>query len=223
MYDVIYILRNNPVHCEELKYSLRSLVNFPHGDVWIAGGIPEKIKPDREFRVQQHGTSKWARTTYTLRKICEAAETPEAFWLFNDDFFVLQKITDMEPVYNGTLRERANELKHSQYARELRKTADILQSKDLGIKNYAVHLPMLLEKEKVLEVLNEFDGPMFRSLYGNYWDIGGVDRPDVKIATNNEKPKEDAQFVSTSDTSFQYGEVGKYLRRIFPDKSKWEV
>ena len=98
-----------------------------------------------------------------------------------------------------------------------------MQSKDLGIKNYAVHLPMLLEKEKVLEVLNEFDGPMFRSLYGNYWDIGGVDRPDVKIATNNEKPKEDAQFVSTSDTSFQYGEVGKYLRRIFPDKSKWEV
>ena len=89
--------------------------------------------------------------------------------------------------------------------------------------NYAVHMPMLINKDKAREVLNTFsDVPMFRSLYGNYWSIGGIDRDDVKITKPDVYPDPDTDWLSTSDGSFRYGKVGEFIRVQFPEASKYE-
>lgn len=224
MYDVIYILRNDIVDTHELRYSLRSLDNLKHGDVWIAGGDPPGIIPDRYLDIKQKGASKWERTTYTLRTICESDDTPEVFYLFNDDFFIMQPTEIIPPIYNGTIYDRLKTIGASQYSQQLKRTADELTRRGLSAYNYAVHIPMLIEKDKALEVINEFDGwPMFRSLYGNYWNVGGIDTPDVKISKSSIKPDEDIPYLSTSNISFKYGRVGVHIRRAFQNKSKYEV
>ena len=89
--DIVYILRNDIVNVSELIYSLRSLDNFQHGRVIFAGGIPETLKPDRAFEIKQQGATKWERATFTIKKVCEDKDISKSFYLFNDDFFILQK------------------------------------------------------------------------------------------------------------------------------------
>ena len=81
---------------------------------------------------------------------------------------------------------------------------------------------MLINKRKALEVLDTFRSPMFRSLYGNYWDIGGILTKDVKIHSNNGLPEVGQVLVSTNNTSFDEGEVGKFIKSRFTTPSKWE-
>ena len=224
MIDVVYIIRSDIVGGEELRYSLRSLSNLKHGKVVIAGGCPDNIYPDLFLKIQQRGETKWERVNYTIRKICESPEISDTFYLFNDDFFILQPTEEIPPIYNGDLSARCKNLGNSRYKINLDYTRKALERRGLDTKNYAVHIPMPIEKEKALEVLDEFEGyPMFRSLYGNYWDVGGIDMPDVKIHSNNVVPKEGAQFLSTSDISFKWGSVGMYLRGMFKQRSEYEV
>lgn len=230
MTDVVYIVRSDIVMAEELRYSLRTVDNLKHGNVWIAGGCPDYIRPDKALKIKQEGESKWERVTYTIKKVCECKDVSDTFYLFNDDFFIMQPTDEIPPIYNGYIQERIDGINKwrgfwtSRYAKMLNETMKALEDRGLDTKNYAVHIPMPIEKEKALEVIEEFKGqPMFRCLYGNYWDIGGENRPDVKIADNGKEPEKDAQFLSTSDTSFKWGKAGRYLRRTFPEPSRYEV
>lgn len=228
--DIVYILRNDINNTNELTCSLRSLNNFQHGRVIFAGGIPETLKPDRAFEIKQQGATKWERATFTIKKVCEDKDITDSFYLFNDDFFILQSIAKIPVIYNGTIADRIEKFKKenygqiSNYFRRLEQTAEELTRRGLSAYNYAVHVPMLIDKEKALEVFDVFEGlPMFRSLYGNYWNIGGTNRADVKISTIDELPSDDADFVSTSDESFKRGAVGRYIRTMFKTKSAYEL
>ena len=228
-YDVIYILKEGgPV--EELRYSLRSIeANMTHGDVWFYGGIPEGFRPDHAVRYRQGGFTKWDKVRSTLIAICKNPNVPARFWLFNDDFYVMQRMTSTKPVYNKTLRDHYEhvEKKHggrTAYSKALRYCEEVLLAKDLPTLDYAVHIPMLIDKDKALETLKAFpDCPMFRSLYGNYNKLDSVHSSDVKIADFDKPINDEASFLSTSNKSFKFGKVGKQLRETFPDVCKYEA
>ena len=79
----------------------------------------------------------------------------------------------------------------------------------------------------MLEVLEKFPNePMSRALYGNYWQIGGVCKHDMKIKVLHYDKLPMAmqtwEFVSTSDESFRAGDVGKYLKEKFNERSRFE-
>ena len=46
MKDIVYFVKDTDTN-EELRYSLRSLANFPHGKVWFYGGRKSKNKTKR--------------------------------------------------------------------------------------------------------------------------------------------------------------------------------
>lgn len=224
VYDVVYILKKD-VEPDELRYSLRSLVNFPHGKVWFFTGCPEGFRPDRFVPFEQVGRQKWHKATSTYRAICETDEVTDKFWMFNDDFFILEKTEELPYMYNGHLAELISfKRRHSgasTYTRRLGETRMELERRELDTLNYCIHAPMLFEKAKVLKVLDEFaDFPMFRSIYGNYWKVGGIDTKDVKVSTPNGLP--DGPLCSTSDQSFREGAVGEFIRNRFKDPCKWE-
>lgn len=227
--DIVYILRND-IEPQELRYSLRTLKNFPHGRVWFFGGEPAYLKPDVQKYIAQRGDTPWERVSFTLRQACAETELTDDFWLFNDDFFIMKPVTEYEPKYNGTLWQHIIEVEDrhgghpSAYTAQLRRTAKALQEADLPQLNYALHVPMLINKEKALKTLDRFPFvPMFRSLYGNMNHINGVDTEDVKIATINKEPDPEAELLSTSDNSWLAGKVGAFIRERFPDKSKYET
>ena len=82
---------------------------------------------------------------------------------------------------------------------------------------------MLINKQKALEILGRFPSePMFRSLYGNLTEGVTEAVKDVKITSWSTDRYEGAEIISTEDKAFASGDVGKYIRNAFPDRSKWE-
>lgn len=228
-YDVIYILKYGGGY-EELRHSLRSIeANMTHGDVWFYGATPIGFVPDHAVRQTQRGLTKWDKVRSTLLAICKNENVPDRFWLFNDDFFILQRMTSTKPIYNGTLREHYERIEknhggRSAYSKALRYCEEVLKAKGLPTLDYALHVPMLIDKDKALETLKAFpDCPMFRSLYGNYNNIAGVEMADVKISDLKKQIEPEAALLSTSNKSFTIGEVGKQLRAMFPEPCKYEA
>lgn len=227
MNDIVYILKND-IDDTELIYSIRSVVeNFPYNRIWFAGGKPKNITPDRYMELKQKGYTKWEKVTYTLKQICLNDEITNDFWLFNDDFFIMQPVTDFPTAIRGTMRDRIKELRKrygaSSYQQQLVRTENVLKRRGYDTLDYALHVPILINKEKALETIEEFKGyPMFRCLYGNYNKIEGVMMDDVKVYERNQEPTGNELMLSTTNDSFKYGKVGEYIKQQFPNKCKYE-
>ena len=229
-HDIVFILQNDYKR-DEIIYSIRSICeNFPYRKIWIYGGVPENILPDCVVPFEQKGVNKWERVNHTLRAICKNDEITPDFWLFNDDFFIMKKVRKMDTMIDGTLWARANRIseryagRDSNYSKMLKETARVLRDRGYDRLNYALHVPMLINREKGLETLKEFKGyPMFRSLYGNHHKIKAVMADDVKIMDLLYKPTGKEKFISTDDKCFDEGLTGEYIRQAFPDKCKYEL
>jgi len=86
--NFVYICRGG--ENEELRYSLRSVVNsFPDSAVWVVGGIP-KWYSGNKISIEQNA-GKWANAVNNLNAITESPDIPEEFVLMNDDFFITNK------------------------------------------------------------------------------------------------------------------------------------
>ena len=227
MNDIVYILKTNAPP-NELRYSLRSVVkNFPYSRVWFYCGCPAGIEPDIFVAHDQIGDNKWEKVRSSLLKIMDNDDISEDFWLFNDDFFVMKPVTEQPPPYIcGSLMKRVTGIEAnggaSGYSRQLFKANKQLLKAGYDTLDYALHIPMLINRKKAKEALELFpDIPMFRSVYGNVAKIGGVVRKDVKVFTNDIFD-EDSDYLSTNERSFSEGKVGKYIRECFPQKCKYE-
>ena len=229
MFDIVYILKED-IQPEELRYSLRSVCkNFPHNRVVFYGGKPEGIEPDKWVNFKQRGVSVWEKTTSTVKAICEDNDITEDFWLFNDDFFIMKPVKDMPTYYDRTLFRRIQQIEkkrggsRSLYTYQLRITRDALQAEGYRTFNYAVHMPMLINRKKGLEVINKYPKlNMFRSVYGNVYKVDGRQHADVKISSKDEEPPKDCDFLSTADGDMSESKVGRFIMTQFPDKCKYE-
>lgn len=225
-YDIVYILKKD-IDDTELKYSIRSVVkNFPYNKIWFIGGVPEHITPDEQIEFEQLGKNKWAKVTGSIKAICKNKDVTENFWLFNDDFFIMQPLDDLQPAIRGTMQRRVMNLniqhKPSSYSKNLERAANELLTKGYDTLDYALHIPMLINKKKALETIKQFESPMFRCLYGNHHNIGGTIMDDVKIYDVEQEPTGDEVMLSTTNESFHHGKVGKHIKKKFNRKCKYE-
>ena len=233
-YDIVYFVKNCTSD-EELRYSLRSVEeNCRYKDVWFYGGCPNGIEPDYYVKCVQKSPTKWQNVRNMMREACLNDDITENFWLFNDDFFVLKPMDEkIIAYYDGTITTKAEEIKakhggqSSEWSRNLLKLRKRLADAGKPELCYAVHAPMLVNRKKMLEVLELYPNePMVRALYGNWWEIEGKQLKDPKCSSpqNRDISKTIAsmKFLSTSDESFRAGYVGMWLRDRFPNKSRFE-
>ena len=228
-YDIVYILKSDaPV--DERRYSLRAVEeNMPHRKVWFYCGKPDGLEPDEHVPMIQTGSSKWAKARSSLIAVCKNKDITKKFWLFNDDFYVLKPCKSTKPFHRGVIKDHVINIekkrggRSSNYSNQLRACEDYLHRAGLTTLDYALHIPMLVDREKMLEALECFPNcPMFRSLYGNYANIGGTFHKDVKVSDPAREINPDLDFLSSNDKSFQ-GELGKFLAERFPAPSRFEV
>lgn len=225
-HDVVYLLRND-IEGEELRYSIRSVVqNFPYRKIVFVGGKPKDISPDLYIPDIQEGKTKAQRSTHSLKKAIAESGLTEDIWLFNDDFFVMDRVRTDENYFNGTLDKRILDIRrrtgYSSYVRGLEVMRSQLFNMGKDTLSFALHLPMLINRQKAIKLFEKFpDLSMFRSFYGNYYEIDCRLTKDVKVLDNDTIP--DTAFISTSDETFRNGKVGEFLRQYFSIPSKYET
>jgi hypothetical protein len=226
--DIVYVVRPGDMN-EELRYSLRSLVNLPHERVWLAGHRPSWVRGVSHIPVTQEGT-KYQNSTANLRAACESADVSESFILMNDDFFICQPVAFVPPLHRGPVdsveayyASRGRGL----YLRGLRETRDLLAT--LGYPSplsYELHVPMPMTKKRVREMLKVGGHlPVLhkRTLYGNLFELGGAQIPDPKVLTRSPRFPRDAVYLSTMPDTFANGQVGAHIRATFPHPGPYET
>lgn len=228
-YDVVYILKEG-TSPNELRYSLRSVEkNLPHRKVWFYCGRPAGLEPDEYVRHKQTGKTKGERVRSSLIEICKNNKITKRFWLFNDDFFVLRPMTSEKPYFNGMLQDCIDRIEknhggRTNYTRDLAFCESLLKAEGYTTFAYdAIHIPMLIQREKMLEALETFPScSMVRSIYGNFAMIGGNPHSNVKVKDGRKRLKEYTDFVSTNENSFNFGMIGQDIKAMFKEKSRFE-
>lgn len=229
MTHVVYVVGPGDDN-EELRYSLRSLAaNLPHERVWIAGHRPSWVSDTVGHIPASQMRSRFQNSTGNMRAACEHPEVAEEFVYFNDDFFVMDPVDSVPVMYRGTVDEVTAITRSSLYRRGGQATALLMTRMGLAddgpLLSYEVHAPMTITKARMLEVLDKGAGlPVLhkRTLYGNYWRLGGEQITDVKVH-GREDPGPDGPFVSTSDDAFAHGLIGDLIRDTFPDPCRYEA
>ena len=226
--DFVYICRAGDN--EELRYSIRSVVSsFPEARIWVVGGKPDWYKGYHIDVCQTE--SKYSNALNNLKAVCRSNEISYSFILMNDDFFILKNIKSIENFHGGLLEDKINNYisisGYTMYVRKLIATKNKLDSE--GIKNpidYELHVPMIMEKGKLEFVLNKYSNYLWRSIYGNLYNIKGETIEDVKLYSNTKyanrsKPfSGQSIFVSTEDKSFEI--IKDKLSLLFSNTSSCE-
>ena len=229
-HDIVYVVR--PGDNEELRYSLRSIEkNFRFRRVIIYGGKPDDIHPDLYvYDNQRNGATRYEKTRNMIRRICDNADITPEFWLFNDDFFIMRPLKAYKTEYGGLLWDHIERIERgfgiTEYTKQLRHLLYTLerQNRFRCPLDYDLHKPMLINRAKMAAVLDNYpEETAVRSLYGNVYGIHGPMGEDCKFGSAAGDPKRvDIDIISTSDEAFRGGDIGEYIRRQFPEKSRFE-
>lgn len=211
-------------YSDELKYTLRSLKNFKHDNVFIIGDRPNFKVNHIPYR--QTGQPS-VNTLNILNIATNSPDISEDFVWLADDMYFLQRVQKLPIYHRGKYKDVIEDIKtngiHSVYLERMMKTENKLLQ--LGInepKCYEVHTPFVFNKTK-LQAITALLTPNINkiSIYANYYQLGGTKIKDVKINHQNILPK--GKFTSTHDATFNTVEVGKYLQDLFPEPSEYEL
>ena len=227
--DLVYICKTG--ENEELRYSIRSAVkNLSFDNLWVVGGKPEwyvgnYIKVDQD-------KSKYSNARRNLTAICNSSEISDSFILMNDDFYIMNIVQDVPYMHGGLLAEKINLYKNmtgnTSYVGMLKKTLLNLSRRfKRDIFDYELHVPMVMQKEKLVKVLDFPD--LWRSRYGNTFEVGGQEIKDVKVYSSGGLSKKSydinnltSDYLSSNDDSFE--EIrSKVLEDKFFIKSIYEA
>ncbi len=109
---------------------------------------------------------------------------------------------------------------------QLRTAAKVLREAGVkDIESYEMHVPFIFNRKKLLGIMGAFPNiHCSRTLYGNFYDIGGERRDkDVKVFERKQEFDRNGVFLSTQDSTFSdENEVCKWIKESFPKKSRFE-
>jgi hypothetical protein len=228
--DLVYICKNGDN--EELRYSIRSAIkNLTHDKIWVVGGRPDWYTGNY-IEVSQT-KSKYVNARNNLSAICYAEDISESFILMNDDFYIINKVESVPYMYSGTLddkiKQREDVFSGNSYLALLRQTLGSLhRKKNSVILDYELHVPMVMEKKKLAKII-KLSG-LWRSVYGNMFDVGGIKIRDVKVYEQRSKfypysydiNNLKYDYISSNDDSFKMMK-DFFLEKEFSEKSNCEL
>lgn len=241
--DVVYLFKEDTENnSEELRYSLRSLKNVPHGKVFIAGEKPDWATNVIHIPVVQSKT-KSENWGMNMSAAVRSRQVFENFIMMNDDFFIMKPMTKVPNLHFGNMKQviALYDKRYpdgSDYILNMKKLYEMLTMR--GYSNpisYELHIPMIINKQNVIQLYKDVaNEPLyqFRTFYGNYFAIGGTPVNDVKVFLDsahndpdyNSNPMEYLKkqaFLSATGGSFKRGLVGNFVRNSFPEKSMYEI
>lgn len=201
---------------EELRFMLRSLRNVPHGRVFIAGGeLPRWARNIVHVPVEQERKDKFTSQTRNLLAILTTHETTEEVVLFNDDFYVLNPVDEIPVMHTGRIRGTPG---GNRLVRHLR-------SKGISSPvSYEGHFPLRVNAADFAHTLQTLPSDLHtwkRSVYGNLYNIGGVQVDNAKVLGQLPRGWRKRGYISSSDRAFIKWQRGP-LSGLFDAPSPYE-
>lgn len=219
--DIVYPLKKvlGGATFNEFRYSLRSLRNLPHENVFVVGGKPAWFKGQHIRTVQTE--SKYLNLCHNIEVACSSDEISDPFTIFNDDFFVLEPIDEVPTRWRETPDESLIRYERFRMPGWHKHLTEIVEKIPNVHRSYELHVPMVVHKAPMLEALSITRGPLWRTAYGAVAGLGGTQLPDVKIM-KIDAPVPEGPFASTEDRIFTVGKAGRELRKRFSIRSGYE-
>jgi hypothetical protein len=233
--DVVYLVRPGQSN-EELRYSLRSLKNIPHDNVWFVGNCPKWVQNVRHIPTAQEPGAKHQNSIRNQKAALANSAISDPYLLFNDDHFIMHKMSDM-PILNwGTVENvLATEPRlGDSFARSMQGTLDLLRKEGYEQPlSYQLHTPLVVHKHEWLHVFRKFpnfQAPtiwlQYATIAGNIFHWGGETwEHDIKILEPNDRIDtwvHESPLLSSSDRAFR-GNIGGFIKQHFPEPSNYEV
>jgi len=196
MKDILYVLGSGSKYNDlEIKYSLMTVQRFVKNvrRIYVIGDLPRR-PVDVDFQYIGAKDVGKDKSTCVRAKLVQFAKHETAlndFILMNDDFFFCREVDAdaITPTASGTLEEhiasRAD--KSSRYHMALVNTARTLKAMKLTTRSFETHVPMLMQRDRFLDLVGRVKwdlspSPLFRSLYGNTFDVEAGRLSDLKIS-----------------------------------------
>lgn len=219
--DAVYVCRSGDN--EELRYSIRSLVNLDHDRVWVFGDGPDWLTSACRVPVSQGG-DRQANAHSALVAACHHPEVSDPFIFMNDDFFILRPV-ELKRYHLGPLADfievQRRDYPHGIWAKRMPALLGLLRS--AGFDDplcFEGHTPVVFEKDKLLACLMHPPGTQYRTLYGNLFSDDAVPGANAKVRADKTPDLTTRTFLSTSDKGF--ANVHAALDSLFPEPSEYE-
>lgn len=237
--DVVYLCGEGSIwNNTELKYSLRSLEKYyTPENVYVIGVLPYFLNTNKVKFIEAKNTSRNAAYNI-MKKAYLAASIPELsqkFIFMNDDYFLLKPLPENIPYFykNASLLDSVYKNGSNDYAFHLKTTIEALNKKNLPLKNFDTHCPIIYDKDLLKEVIDSYNweglksGYVLRSLYCNTLGIQGEYKEDLKLSTKRFEPQlkrmlYQKEWFSIADRAINKS-LGNFLQETFPTPSKYET
>jgi hypothetical protein len=200
---------------EELRYSVRSIVtNCNVDNIWVVGGKPPWYAG--EYIEVKQNLSKYKNAHNNFKTICNSSEIPEEFILMNDDFFITKQTENIMAYFDRTLLNKIERyesiLGRNSYINRMKTTHQKLISMHINDPlNYEIHVPMLINKNKFKKIVGINHNLLYRSMYGNIYNVGGKEMEDVKVYDSVNMKSLSYDYLSNK-YSFLSTEPGSFLK-----------
>lgn len=227
-YPAVYIYKETEDDGEELRYSIRSLKNIEewNGKVVVIGDKPSWLSKkaihipvkhtNHEVCCQNGNMTCYYNAELKWRKI-DDPRIPDNFIAMNDDFFCTTP-SSLGLMYSGQLTGYPD----NTHGQSKNKTRNWLSANGHNTFNYEIHVPMIINKQKRLEVSEIIKdeittGPVlfWRSIYGNLFHKPYEGRNYIDQKSRDGVLSRDP-WISTSFFTPE-------LARVFPERSQFEI
>lgn len=213
MTDIVYPLgKGSTWRNKELYYSMLSVKKFLKGyrNIYIIGEhpgfdgdfihVPFPDRGDKDLNIYDK--------TY---QACNIPELSDDFLFMNDDVFFCKPmhVKYIPDSYIGMLNQRMYTVGCPFYKQVLTNTYHALKSRNLPIKDFDGHLPIIYNKNLFKRTTKQFNWGVkhayaVKSIYFNSLRIAGVQAIDLKIA----KPENDIPALIANRWCFSIGDNG---------------
>lgn len=230
--DVVYTLKYDALSgINQLIYSLRSIDKYLIGfrNVYVIGASPGDLKVIHIPATDLNTAAKNIMDKMLIA--CNHPDISENFLYIADDHFLLQSanISNYPYYTDGSLQELYSRQQNG-YKAVVQNTIDALNGK--AQRNYNIHCPIIYNKKMLKEVVSQYDwnkpkAYLLKSLYCNHLDLYQRNElKDLKISRNlppdHIMTKIKDRTVFSTGKEFKCEEVMKILKRLFPEKSRFE-